>query len=167
MTLTEFLLARIAEDEAWANASVATPGATHWHWVNSDTDEPVTPDPFTQSGITDDGAVSLRTIEELSPVSWEGGAPLPDFVIWSVDDLLTPGVAGHIARHDPARVLAECDAKRRIVERATMNLGRDSIRDRILGPSIEASWKAAMVSVLYQLASVYADHPDYDEAWRP
>jgi hypothetical protein len=52
----------------------------------------------------------------------------------------------HIARHDPARVLADVEAKRRIVE-----------------------WDAEQPvdrGVLNILASVYADHPDYREEWR-
>lgn len=58
----------------------------------------------------------------------------------------------HIARHSPARVLAECVAKRRIVEHVepdplTLSPGDDY--------------------VLRLLAQVYADHPDYREEWRP
>ena len=56
----------------------------------------------------------------------------------------------------PARVLAECDAKRRIVELA----------DR------DDNWRYGMHSeaigeVLRLLALPYADHPDYREEWRP
>lgn len=53
----------------------------------------------------------------------------------------------HIARHDPARVLAECEAKRRIM---TMDFER-------YGEQVE---------LLYMLALPYAGHPDYEEAWR-
>ncbi|WP_128977268.1 DUF6221 family protein [Streptomyces roseicoloratus] len=70
-------------------------------------------------------------------------------------------VAEHIARHDPARVLAEVDAKRRILadyerfvaERRRMMGGWDSY------PEVSP--------ILAALALPYADHPDYDEAWRP
>ena len=54
----------------------------------------------------------------------------------------------HVARHDPARVLAECEAKRRIVE-----LWQEF-----------AEWPVEMV--MYALAAIYADHPDFDPAWR-
>ena len=59
----------------------------------------------------------------------------------------------HIARHDPARVLAECEAKRLIVEHFS-ETGIDFLGEIARVP-------------LRALAAVYADHPDYDEAWRP
>jgi hypothetical protein len=61
-----------------------------------------------------------------------------------------PANGGHIARHDPARVLAEVAAKRALVE-----MDED---DR---------YSDAYVVAIRALAAVYADHPDYDEAWRP
>ena len=67
-------------------------------------------------------------------------------------------MAKHIARHDPARVLAECAAKRRIV----VNL------EEFRG---ESSWDDEKnVNGLYLLrllALPYADHPAYREDWRP
>lgn len=53
----------------------------------------------------------------------------------------------------PARVLAECAAKRAIVDswRRVQSVGTNGF-----GPG-----------ALQHLAAVYADHPDYDEAWRP
>ena len=51
-----------------------------------------------------------------------------------------------LARHDPARVLAECEAKRQIVQNA-QDPGDD-----------------LFVAIL---ALPYADHPDYREEWRP
>jgi hypothetical protein len=86
MTLTEFLLARIAEDEA---------SATNW----------------------------LR---------------------FEVRD----GIPGNYAI--PDRVLAECEAKRRIVGLIDPDRNRWSVRN-----------------ILGTLALPYADHPDYDEGWRP
>jgi hypothetical protein len=62
------------------------------------------------------------------------------------------GVVAHIARHDPARVLADVKAKRAIVERAVTPSGDIWVTD---------------VDVLHDLASVYADHPDYDATWAP
>lgn len=55
-------------------------------------------------------------------------------------------ISRHIARWDPARVLAECETKRRLIE-----LGeKDSYWD----------------DVLRLLALPYADHPDYRDVWR-
>lgn len=77
----------------------------------------------------------------------------------------------------PARVLAECEAKRRIVaqydelrshvvafrsprwadamnERDRQELGKSEARHRVAEDMVRA------------LASVHADHPDFDPAWR-
>ena len=67
----------------------------------------------------------------------------------------------------PARVLAECEAKRAAIKAAW--------KDHCL---IEGEWgggqsQGAMSAkndnpaVVEALASVYADHPDFQEAWRP
>ena len=58
----------------------------------------------------------------------------------------------------PARVLAECEAKRRI------------IRDLYAGAGLDNEWDAgytnAIAEVLRRLALPYADHPDFREEWR-
>ena len=101
MTLTEFLLARIAEDEAGVCSVVE------------------------QSG--------------------EGGA------------YLVMGMGSFVFGWDfePDRLLAESEAKRRIVERAT------DYEHRVEAAFDEAEYICRI------LAAVYSDHPDYDEAWRP
>lgn len=58
-------------------------------------------------------------------------------------------VMPHIARHDPARVLAEVAAKRRIVDLADHLSGRNEVGG----------------AILRALASVYADDPDWREEW--
>lgn len=61
------------------------------------------------------------------------------------------GLAEHIALHDPKRVLAEVDAKRRVVDEGDTSYdGADEYR-----------------RVLALLALPYASHPDYREEWRP
>ena len=68
----------------------------------------------------------------------------------------------HIARHDPARVLHEIEAKRSILDEVTrIDLGAP----RTAGPPEGAH--ATMVTVLEMLALPYADHADYREDWRP
>jgi hypothetical protein len=84
MTLTDFLLARIAEDEACADG-----------------------------------------------LEWDDGNPV----------------------HQTARVLAECEAKRQIVEACAEVLAYDA--------------EALPQDVLRFLALPYADHPDYREEWKP
>src|SRR3954471_23024435 len=120
--LADFLLARIAEDEAVAQAAVQTTergGSEGWYWSNAGE------------------AVFL------------GGTSTP--VVWGDEQSRPAG--NHIARHDPARVLADCEAKRRIVALASDAL--ESERPGVLGAVAEL------------LALSYADHPEYDEEWRP
>jgi hypothetical protein len=75
----------------------------------------------------------------------------------------------HIARHDPARVLAEVDAKRRILDRhrpielfSSMYctycgvLGGQRARD--------VNWPCPEI---LDAAAPYADRPGYRESWRP
>lgn len=75
--------------------------------------------------------------------------------------------AEHIARHDPARVLAEVDAKRRIIARYTSAV-EDSAEDED-GYYDENRFEDArqLVPVLRLLALPYADHPDYRPEWAP
>jgi hypothetical protein len=68
----------------------------------------------------------------------------------------TSFVAQHVARWDPARVLAECGAKRQIIAKVT------EIEYNLGGP-----WTHAMGDeILASLAQPYADHPDYREEWQ-
>jgi hypothetical protein len=84
----------------------------------------------------------------------------------------------HIARWDPARVLAECDAKRRIVE------AHRSVRRTCLGDeSNPAAWRDlcptcgsgepyeypvfSPCDTLKLLALVYVDRPGYRSEWKP
>ena len=72
------------------------------------------------------------------------------------------GLAAHIARHDPARVLAEVEAKRRIVRaHAKWCEGRCEAKYP------EGGFDAAHYWSIKSLAAAYADHPDYREEWRP
>lgn len=96
--LTEFLLARVAEDEADASAA-----SEHRLWVISQADDRIVND------------------------------------------------AGHMQRFMPSRILAECEAKRRIVS--------------LCSPIIPSD--CGVPEVLNALALPYADHPDYREEWRP
>lgn len=74
------------------------------------------------------------------------------------------GVLDHIARHDPARVLAEVATKRAIV-----GLWRhaDAAYQRDEYDPEQGAAESALSDVLVHLALPYADHPDYDESWRP
>jgi hypothetical protein len=101
MTLTEFLLARITEDEAWAGealalSSIYAQDSLSWHWIAGH----------------DDGSRWMTT------------------------------------SHDPARVLAECEAKRRIIAMDFEHYGEQQ-------------------EVLLYLALPYVDHSDFRPEWKP
>ena len=120
MTLVEFLMARIAEDEAFARSALALNG----------------------SGTT-----------------WPLGHPL-----------------------DPARALADCEAKRRIVEAHPLVTDSDRLTLVWTGPTpgvacetcggnpVDSSAPLEDIGpcdTLLALALSYGDHPDCREEWRP
>lgn len=123
MTLTEFLLARIAEDEAVARAVADLTGESNRWWVDGPAQE--------------------------SRKHW---------VYATGEKFKYREVADHIARHDPARVLAECEAKRRIVA---------ALGDWDDGYVWSSSTGSRAEDALRALALPYADHPDFREEWRP
>lgn len=121
VTLTEFLLARIAEDEATARAA----SGDHWDRLR-------------------DGDPKFRKV-----VAW-GLTP--------IGAMNAEQDAEHISHHDPARVLARCEADRRIVELHGGDYdGECQSPAHLDGPC----------RTLRALALPYADHPDYDEEWKP
>jgi hypothetical protein len=85
--------------------------------------------------------------------------------------------AGHIARHDPARVLVEVDAKRRIVaeyqasvsEWRALTSGDCEWKRGESGPELQrlTGRLLGLELAVRHHAAVHAEHPDYDEAWRP
>ena len=70
----------------------------------------------------------------------------------------------HIARHDPARVLADVAAKRMVL--ADLDTAIQASKDH---PEDMANkgWVLAVVRQIHRLATAYADHADYRAEWRP
>ena len=132
MSITDFLLARFAEDEDRAKRAAFGWGST---W-----------------------SVELDSAEGWAVVHADGKR----YMVGSEDD----DVALHIARHDPTRVLRECEAKRRIVDEHTFMAAHES-RDFGFsnGNCLTCRVQGPCATVLH-LASVYADHPDYRDEWR-
>lgn len=120
-TLPDFLLTRIAEDEAAAR--LASPEAAKASWGDDETEH---------SGYG-----------------------------WFSVDYWGPENEAHGSRWDPARVLAECEAKRLVVETVCYEVGPVGERESWL-PYDETGER-----VLRLLALPYAIHPDYSEKWRP
>lgn len=82
-----------------------------------------------------------------------------------------PAAAALFARHDPARVLAEVEAKRRVLDLATL-AAQHEVQD-VDGPISRLEKALARVTapelekVVRLLAVPYADRPGYLEEWHP
>ena len=172
--LIAFLRARLDEDEQAARA--ATPG-------------PWQAEPAVDSAYSLPSALVFRTdVDRNAPWSNEWVSP------WVVQpdsegsEGIEPADAEHIARWDPARVLAEVEAKRRMLElhvpepsgyiNGVYQMASEPIGDPfcshcanlchsssgIMCDNPDAPWPCPTVRIL---ALPYADHPDYREQWRP
>lgn len=107
------------------------------------------------------GAVWGVMADEIEQVltSWDGRTTHTPMVQFGAEDpvqLLT-----HVARHDPARVLRELEAKRALLEEHRV---RDDGRCRTCR---EAACPRSPCTTLRLLAVPYAGHPGYDDSWRP
>jgi hypothetical protein len=80
---------------------------------------------------------------------------------WAIMSDTTSEIAAHIARHDPARVLREVAAKRRILtEHDTRGW---QVGDRVH----DCQWESWPCATLRLLALPYSGHPDYRGEWGP
>jgi hypothetical protein len=163
----------IAEDEAWARSACGRPGEApavdggeHWQWECGD-DHVVTPDPAAGESLTcpvcGDYNASLRSVE-LYPTDSVG--PLPTFAVPYAQEIPTT-VAGHLIRWDPARVLAECAAKRAVVEEwqaavAEFEAGPQHYGEEAL---VNETVMTALGPVVRILAQPYAGRPGWREEW--
>lgn len=78
---------------------------------------------------------------------------------WFDDDPIRPTEAEHIARWDPARVLAEVQAKQRILDPWLPEDQRDSVDDEVI------HYQLALDDVIRLLAQPYAGQPGWREEW--
>jgi hypothetical protein len=76
------------------------------------------------------------------------------------------GVGAHIVRWDPNRVLAETDAKRRVLAMHD-EMAQDATAEDFLVRDPAQMVLRILAPVLRLLALPYAGHPDYREEWRP
>ncbi|MFD7661098.1 DUF6221 family protein [Streptomyces sp. NPDC059788] len=140
--LTQFLRDRLGEDEAAARATTERQPYDEWD----------------AAGAGDDSDSRLS--------HWE--------VVKIARPHATPAaksVSEHIARHDPARVLAEVDAKRRLLVVHAKSSSYDGCvicddGNDSCGCMGGAHWEYPCDTVKL-LALSYADHPDYRQEWRP
>jgi hypothetical protein len=120
---------------------------------------------FLRARLAEDEQVAQAAAEETDP-SWDDNGPYGETVTaanaggfvacgaWGGD--VPWEVRQHVARHDPARALAEVDAKRRIVQMHAHALAMTP-PERV----------ALAILTLRALARPYADHPDYRPEWAP
>ena len=147
--LAQFLRARLDEDERIARRACEAAQAS-WRLGEGYDDETVLWWPPEPRVAQKERELGLPVVSDV----WRGQTIYGD----------GQGIAPHIARHDPARVLAEVDGKRRIVayaeQRAAIKQGED-----------DSDWEniqeMALDAVLRSLALAYATHPDYRDTWRP
>lgn len=131
VTITEFLSARIDEDE---KAVAGFPGKSWAYVYGSVEDDHLSPNGFPGTVID---------------VGYEG--------------CYQDGALQHVARWDPTRVLAECAAKRAIVE-GMLQIERDP-KALLLEPLVSWQYKHTLEWFIRPFAAVYASHPDYRQEW--
>jgi hypothetical protein len=148
MDIVEFLTVRLDEDEADAKAARTT---EVWEDGYEDFDEDA------GGNLIGDGRSSVNNGYHLPP--------RPIVVVHESWKYPPQGyeLVEHIARHDPARVLRDVEAKRRIMAEAVV------IRDSLaagwgLGPT---DGENTGYTLLRLLAAVWSDHPDYQPEWAP
>lgn len=156
--LIAFLRARLDEDEQVAREASRfhhddrpmTPGGEHWHWVEPERDQVLALDPALDEYFNSGGRAALRSVEE-----YPTGNPwtLPHMVVSYAEEVRTTD-AMHIARWDPARVLAEVEGKRQMLTMFEDHLGEGTSGDDVA------------TLTLRLLIQPYADHPDYRPEWQ-
>jgi hypothetical protein len=136
-SLADFLLSCLAADEAAARAATAGP----WEVVPS----------YSRAYVqrAEVPATSTTRREPAEPLSWHDDGDL-----FAIPD------AAHIARHDPARVLAEVEVKRKqAAKHGDCGKGYGICDDA--GRAWTNDDGSYSCSGLFDLAEVYSWHPDY------
>ena len=172
--LRDFVEARLEEDEAMALAAKhATSGRWRWdHGTGEMCNDPTCPygELVAIDGPYDVILMDVHGYDTRGDEPWNGSE--------------------HIARHDPARVLREVEAKRRTLARhppeeiwigqegyppdhlwyrRMIRMDCSTCRSGTCWDDYDAScsapdWPCAEVR---DVAAPYSDHPDYDPAWAP
>jgi len=126
---------------------------------------------FLKARLDEDEAVAQETVADFGDHWTVDGERVRGSVEY-VDVLDGPGMPyAHIARHDPARVLREVEAKRRLLAlHAPTGPGGDDCvvcdygADSCGCMGTNGGWPCATLELL---ALPYSGHPDYRPAWSP
>jgi hypothetical protein len=140
--LIAFLNTRLDEDEETARAT-SRPAFRQWH-----------AEPWYDGEFLNDGRTVRADLWGKTGMQFTGQGAIATVM------------AGHIARHDPARVLREVEAKRAILAVVVPEIkGMDQQIISEWGDSRDEI--DAHLPLLRIMAAVYSDHPDYQQEWAP
>lgn len=127
---------------------------------------------FLRARLDEDEAVALAVSNgPHSPETWTAKSYKEGARNWRVDGQVSVVVDGafgpdaaHIARHDPARILAEIEGKRQIIRewedaKATAEADRTDVSARVA--------MLAFGIALRAVAAPCTAHPDYKPEWTP
>lgn len=129
---------------------------------------------FLNARITDDERIAAAASNAPWQIQTDGDWSIlrdadGDRIVSSYDDAdFLPADADHIARHDPARVLADIAAKRAIVRMAenaqyAVNAGSLSSWNR----GQDSGALSVLTDAIRLLAMPYANHPDFHPDFKP
>lgn len=146
--LASWLLQQIADDERLAQAASPAP----WQYFGVDSVA---------------GGMLYDTTRTIASLDYEQREDHDGRIVRHLLEGEADANGDHITRWHPARVLAECEAKRRIVELHEDSHECSTYDSR--GEIDNCTWvlNAAECSTLRLLALPYVDRPAYDESWRP
>lgn len=113
---------------------------------------------FLEARIAEDEALAQAAIDQHAPEEWE--SELGSLNLWPED-------IAFWAQQTPARTLAECAAKRAILEQAQKASEVEEEFDDYVwaGAGPERVDPGNGDSILFALAAVYKDHRDYQQEW--
>jgi hypothetical protein len=152
--MIHFVREQLDEDERKARA--ATPGA--WRVTTRSSQ------PYAEDGEIHTVAVHARYVNDKTP------EPYRVVTHGDFHEAVDRADAEHIARHDPARVLRDVRAYRKIIAEYEAEIARGPARPKGLETQSEARHGGildAYRAALLILAAIFADRPGYREEWRP
>lgn len=158
--IVTFLTAELDEDERIALATTACPVAGSWRGAQEKHSEDWSP------------LALIQGREEIDTPDYIGYSPGRPVIVHAADwQHEAEDNLRHIARHDPARVLAEVAVKREIL--SSYVAAKAQVESRLeasdgVKPTdlIASATLGALETIVRDLATVYADRPGYKAEWR-
>ncbi|MUL41645.1 hypothetical protein FZ103_10750 [Streptomonospora sp. PA3] len=179
MSIVDFLFRRLDEDETTARRAAdyrsrpgggeGVSGYERWVWVDAATGERP-PRNLHQDMLRVENGALLRSEQEYPMQSAMGTSPGHVLHVRNGHLTVKQAVADHIVRHDPVHVVADIDAKRRMVAAHTPT-GGASRGDPTCPKCVTWQEGTAVPEpfpcfTLLLLAQPYGDHPEHDPEWQ-